>query len=216
MGANWARASSGDYIDIHAELHPYSRVLSFFERLEQEFDVLKYCGGANAGGRRIFQIFSIEFIQQVAAHINRALVSSSDIRPVLEVMSGDGRLTEFLKPNVNRRMVATDARLGEYEIEYPKWVEKFDALDSVQRLNPSVVLLSWEPFFSTVGAEIVDTGTPTVWIGDRRNCAVHSDIFDRNFIKTENPYALGRKDSFATRQFETDVYLFNWTKQWQA
>ncbi len=210
MGADWARVHSGEYIDIHAELHPYQRVLSFFERIEQEFDVLKYCSGANAGGRWIFQIFSIEFVQQAATHINRAQAISSDMRPVLEVMSGDGKLTEFLKPYLNLSIVATDARLGEYEIEYPKWVEKADAMDSVRRLNPSVVLLCWEPFFSTVGAEIVDTGTPTIWIGDRRNCAVHSDMFERDFIKTENPYALGRKDSFAARQFETDVYLFNW------
>ncbi|MFQ5831097.1 MAG: hypothetical protein ACE5H4_00135 [Candidatus Thorarchaeota archaeon] len=210
MGAYWARARSGEYIDIHADLHPYERVLSFFERLEQEFDVLKYCSGANAGGRWIFQIFSIEFVQQVVVHINRAPVNSSDMRPVLEVMSGDGKLTEFLRPHLDRRIVATDARLGEYEIEYPKWVEKADAMESVRRFDPSVVLICWEPFFSSVGAEIVDTGTPTVWIGDRRNCAVHSDMFERDFIKTENLYALGRKDFFAPRQFQTDVYLFNW------
>lgn len=213
MGDSWTRSSSSEYIDIHEELHPYQRVLEFFEEVESEYEVLKYCSGANERGRWIFQIYSIEFINEVADLLNRFQTAGNPHGVILEVMSGDGKLTEFLRPLVSTEIIATDARIGNYDIAYPKWVENQDAIEALSTYNPDVVVIGWEPFYSLVGLEIVETGTPTVWIGDRRHSAVHSGLFDNEFTRANSKYALGRRDSFAARQFETDVYLFNWPNQ---
>ncbi|MFW9966821.1 MAG: hypothetical protein ACFFEA_06665 [Candidatus Thorarchaeota archaeon] len=210
MSDSWTRASSSEYIDIHSELLPYQRVLDFFEKVESEFDVLKYCSGANDGGRWIFQIYSIEFVNELADLLNSYLKSRSPNGTILEVMSGDGRLSEFLKDFTKTNIISTDARIGNYGIAYPKWVENLDAIEALRAYKPNVVILAWEPFYSSVGLDIVETGTPTIWIGDRRHSAVNSSLFDKNYIRKNSRYALGRHDSFAARQFETDVYLFNW------
>ncbi|UCH04839.1 MAG: hypothetical protein JSW05_01390 [Candidatus Thorarchaeota archaeon] len=210
MPTDWMCTSTSQYIDIHGELHDYEKVLSFFETIEDEFDVLKYCSGANAAGRWIFQVYSREFIRELADIVNEALRTLGNSKPVLEVMGGDGRLSEFLKTQVSSEIICTDSRQGEYDIAYPKWVLKMNALESVEEFGPSVVIMSWEPFFSTVGGEIVDSCVPTVWIGDRNHCAVHSEMFDKPHIKMNSEFALGRKDSFGSREFNTDIYLFNW------
>jgi hypothetical protein len=211
MGNSWTRASSSEYIDIHEKLFPYQRVLEFLEEVESEYEVLKYCSGANERGRWIFQIYSIEFIEEVADLLKGFLMAGNPHGTILEAMSGDGKLTEFLKPLVGTKMIATDARIGNYGIAYPKWVENLDAIEALSTYRPDVVVVSWEPFYSSIGMEIVETGTPMMWIGDRRHSAVHSGLFEKDHIRVSSKYALGRRDSFATRQFETDVYLFNWS-----
>jgi hypothetical protein len=213
MGDSWTRSSSSEYIDIHDKLLPYKSVLEFFEEIESEFEVLKYCSGANETGRWIFQIYSIEFINELADILDDFQTAENPNGTILEVMSGDGKLTEFLKSLVRTEMIATDARIGNYGIAYPKWVENLDAIESLVKYKPDVVVLSWEPFYSSIGLKIVDTGTPMLWIGDRRHCAVHSGLFDKTHIKVNSSYALGRRDSIAARQFETGVYLFNWPNQ---
>ncbi|MGY5874089.1 MAG: hypothetical protein RTV72_17705, partial [Candidatus Thorarchaeota archaeon] len=88
----------GEYIDIHSKLLPYAIVHLFFRGLEQKGEVKSYCNGANAAGRWIFQIFTREFVEELAQVLNRALGRRKKKPPVLEVMSGDGRLIEFLQP----------------------------------------------------------------------------------------------------------------------
>ena len=209
MSGSWTQASSSEYIDIHGKLLPYRCVLDFFERVESEFDVLKYCSGANEGGRWIFQIYSVEFVNELADLINGSQIDGI----ILEVMSGDGKLSEFLRSQIKNNIISTDARIGNYGIAYPKWVEKIDAIEALEKYNPNVVILVWEPYYSSVGLDIVETGTSMVWIGDRRHSAVNSGLFEKNYIRKHSNYALGRHDSFAARQFETDVYLFNWPDQ---
>ncbi|MFX1264185.1 MAG: hypothetical protein ACFFH0_02310 [Promethearchaeota archaeon] len=184
--------------------------MSFFETVEEEFDVMKYCSGANATGRWIFQIYSREFIQQLADAINEALTTLGNSKPLLEIMGGDGKLSEFLEAKVSSEIICTDSRQGGYDIAYPKWVLQMSALDSLEQFDPSVVIMSWEPFYSTVGGEIAESGLPIVWIGDRNHCAVHSEMFNKPHIKMNSEFALGRKDSFSRREFNTDIYLFNW------
>jgi hypothetical protein len=213
MGNSWTRVSSSEYIDIHKELFQYQRVLEFFEEVESDFDLMKYCSGANESGRWIFQIYSMEFLNEIAVLINGIESVQKSHGIVLEAMSGDGKLAEFLRPLINREIIATDARVGDYGIAYPKWVKNMDAIEALATYKPEVVVLSWEPFYSSIGLEIVETGTPTVWIGDRRHSAVHSGLFDRDHVRVNSRYALGRRDSIASRKFETDVYLFNWPDQ---
>ncbi|MFW9912643.1 MAG: hypothetical protein ACFFEU_09230 [Candidatus Thorarchaeota archaeon] len=210
MGNDWTRSSSTEYIDVHEKLLPYQLVLEFFYEVESENDVLKYCSGANEKGRLIFQIYSMEFINELADLLNGLQSTHNPHGTVLEVMSGDGKLTEFLKPLIKSEIIATDARIGSYGIAYPKWVENLDAMEAVSTYRPDVVMMAWEPFYSSIGLEIAENGSPMIWIGDRRHSAVHSGLFEKDHIKMNSKYALGRHDSFATRNYETDVYLFNW------
>ncbi len=202
-----------DFTDVHDNLLSYLETLRFFEELERRGDVKSYCSGSNISGRWIFQIYNREFIEQLASIINNALAAANNQGPVLEVMCGDGRLTELLKPLVNREIVATDAKDGRYNIAYPKWIETLDALESVVKYKPSFIFLSWEPYLSMSGIDLVQGGTPIAWIGNPVMCG-HQDIFDFPHIAINSKYALSRHDSFLDRVFKTDIFLFNYHDAW--
>ena len=203
----------GEYIDIHKKLLPYAVVHLFFRGLEQKGDVKSYCDGTNVAGRWFFQIFSREFVKEISQVINKALGKRRKNPPVLEVMSGDGRLTEFLQPLIKRRCIATDSKDGRYNIGYPKWVETLEAIEAVSKYKPSFVIMCWEPYLSTTGIDIVKQGIPTAWIGNPEMCG-HSDIFDRPHIPKESKYALSRHDFFMAREFKTDIFFFNCKPEW--
>ncbi len=202
-----------EYIDIHYELLPFSDVLRFFQKLEKKGDVKSYCDGANRAGRWIFQIFNREFIDELAQIINRAVGSRKVKGPVLEVMSGDGRLTEFLKLLVKKRCIATDSKDGRYNIAYPKWVEKLDAIEAIGKYSPSFIIMCWEPYLSMSGIEIVKLGKPIAWIGNPEMCG-HTDIFEYPHIPLQSRYALSRHDYFLEREFKTDIFFFNCQPEW--
>lgn len=206
-------AHEGEYIDIHKKPLPYAVVLLFFKGLEQKGDVKSYCDGANVAGRLFFQIFSKEFVEELAQVINRALGKRRKNPPVLEVMSGDGRLTEFLQPLIKRRCIATDNKDGRYNIGYPKWVETLDALDAIEKYSPSFVIMCWEPYLSMTGIEIVKLGIPTAWIGNPEKCG-HTDIFDQPYIPLQSKFALSRHDFFVAQEFKTDIFFFNCNPEW--
>jgi hypothetical protein len=195
-------------MDIHAELLSYGQALVFLEELESVSVIKKYCNGFNQSGRWIFQIYSSEFVEELASIINRSLEGQEEPGPVLEVMCGDGRLTEFLQPLLQRDIIATDAKDGRYNILYPKWIEPLDALESIDRYNPSFIILSWEPYLSMTGIHIVHKGIPTAWIGNPEMCG-HPDLFKIPHIPVRSNYTLSRHDSFKLRKFKTDVFLFN-------
>jgi hypothetical protein len=202
-----------EYIDIHEVLLPYSEVLRFFLKLEQNSDVKKYCNGANLAGRWFFQIFNKEFVEELARVITKTVDSHGSEGPVLEVMSGDGRLIEFLCPLIKKQCIATDSKDGRYNIAYPKWVETLDAMESVAKYSPAFVIICWEPYLSMRGIEIVMSGTPTAWIGNPEMCG-HPDIFEQPHIPLKSQYALSRHDSFSAQEFRTDIFLFNCKSEW--
>ena len=203
----------GEYMDVHKKLLPYAVVHLFFQGLEQKGDVKSYCSGSNEAGRWFFQIFNEEFVKELAQVLNTALGRRKKNPPVLEVMSGDGRLTEFLRPLIKRRCIATDSKDGRYNIGYPKWVETLDATDAVSKYSPSFVIICWEPYLSMTGIDIVDSGIPTAWIGNPQKCG-HTDIFDRPYIPLQSKYALSRHDFFLERERKTDIYFFNCKPEW--
>ena len=203
----------GEYMDIHSKLLPYAVVHLFFRGLEQKGDVKSYCDGANVAGRWIFQIFNTEFVEDLAQVLDKALGRRRKKPPVLEVMSGDGRLSEFLQPLIKRRIIATDSRDGRYNIGYPKWVETLDALDAVAMYSPSFVIMCWEPYLSMTGIEIVKSGIPLVWIGNPDMCG-HTDIFDQPHIPLESKFALSRHDYFLEKEFKSDIFFFNCKPEW--
>ncbi len=203
----------GEYIDIHRKLLSYAEVRLFFEGLERRGDVKSYCNGANVAGRWVFQIFNREFVEELAKVLNRALGRRRKKPPVLEVMSGDGRLTEFLQPMIKRQIIATDGRDGRYNIGYPKWVENLEAMEAVSKYSPSFVIICWEPYLSMKGIEIAKTGIPLAWIGNPDMCG-HSDIFDQPHIPLESKFALSRHDFFSEKEFKTDIFFFNCKPDW--
>jgi hypothetical protein len=213
MDTVWMRDSTGEFIDIHQRLFSYEETLSFFKTVERESDVHKYCTGNNAGGRWVFQVFNKGFVTELAEVIRTILRAIASREPVVEVMAGDGRLTEFLRPLLNREIVSTDTRDGRYDIAYPKWVQRMDALEAVSHYKPSCVVICWEPYLSMAGINVVKTKTPTVWIGNPERCG-HRDLFKTKSIRRGSRYALCCQDSFADHVFRSDIFLFNCRTKW--
>ena len=201
-------SQQGEYIDIHSKLLSYAVVRLFFLGLERKGDVKSYCNGSNVAGRWVFQIFNREFIEELAGILNRALGKRKKKPPVVEVMSGDGRLIEFIRPLIKRQCIATDSKDGRYNIGYPKWVETLDA-----KYSPPFVIMCWEPYLSMTGIDIVKSGTPLAWIGNPVKCG-HTDIFDHPHIPLQSKYALSRHDFFLEQEFKTDIFFFNCKPEW--
>jgi hypothetical protein len=208
MGTFMSNGDTNESMDIHEQLLDYTEVLQFFEELERVSRVKAYCNGSNRGGRWIFQIYSQQFIDELATIINTVLASVPAEGPALEVMAGDGKLTEFLQSRIKTQIVATDARDGRYNIAYPKWIDTLDALKSIERYSPSFIIISWEPYLSMAGIEIVRAGIPTAWIGNPEMCG-HPDLFKVPHVPVRSRYALSRHDSFKLQKFKTDIFLFN-------
>ena len=206
---DWMQNEDDVFIDIHDELRSFSEVLSFFKRVEAEFDVVKYCNGSNSGGRWIYQIYSQEFIEDLSGLLNRITNSTDANGPILEVMSGDGKLSEFLRSRLNNDIVTTDSKTSRDNIGFPKWVEKLDAIDAITRYSPRTVLMSWESFYSGISNEIVEKGIPTVWIGDPSRSSVDTGLEDKEHLTIQSDYLLGRSDKFAQQEHKTVIRLFN-------
>ena len=206
---SWMQNEDDVFIDIHDELKSFSEVLSFFKRVEAEFDVVKYCNGSNSGGRWIYQIYSQEFIEDLSGLLNRIINSSDITGPILEVMGGDGKLSEFLRFRLNNEIVTTDSKTSRDNIEFPKWVEKLEALEAITRYSPIVVLMSWESFYSGISNEIVEMGIPTIWIGDPSRSAVGTGLEDKDHLTIQSDYLLGRSDKFSLKEHKTLIRLFN-------
>ncbi|MHA2033672.1 MAG: hypothetical protein ACTSX3_00015 [Candidatus Thorarchaeota archaeon] len=209
------------FIDIHDTLRPYSEARALLEVIERTWKLKSYFNGSNLGGRWIFQVFSQEFVTEIANIVNTIIRESSGEGPVVEVMSGDGVLTDFLKRRVERPIIATDAKSPRYRIAYPKEVETIDAMEAVRKYNPAVVIACWEPHLSMTAIDIVRWGSPLIWIGDPQSCG-HPDLFtehckpagDYSCIKMNSKYALGRHDSLLKNELRTDIYVFNCDESW--
>jgi hypothetical protein len=210
---DWTRASNGEFVDVHRELVPYSRALELLETVERDFNVKEYCSGSNAGGRWLFQILNEEFVRELAHMMNAILKETGNEGPILEVMSGDGRLSDFLAQWIERKIIATDAKSERYNIAYPKHIERIDALKAIDRHNPSLVIICWEPQWSTTAIDIVESGVPVIWIGNPDKCG-HPDLFNITHLRRRTRYALSRHDRFAAKEFHTDIFLFNCNVSW--
>jgi hypothetical protein len=205
---DWMIDKNGEFIDLHATLHSYADVIKLLKHIEIEYSIKEYSNGNNAGARWLFQIYSREFIQELASIIEKMLLKIDSSSLILEVMAGDGRLAEFLRPLIAREYIATDAKSKRYNIAYPKWVHKIDAVDAIEKFSPSIVVMSWEPYLSTKSLEIVDDGIPLIWIGNPDRCG-HIDLFDRKYVKLNSTYCVSRHDKIGEERFTTDMFTFN-------
>lgn len=198
----------GEFIDLHAQLHTYSEVIDFLKHVEDEYSIKEYSNGNNAGARWLFQIYSREFIQQVADIVENILREIDMDGPILEVMAGDGRLADFLRPLLEREYIATDVKSKRYNIAYPKWIHELDAEDAIAEFNPAIAIMSWEPYLSTKSIEIVDSGIPLMWIGNPERCG-HFDLFDRKHAGLDCAFCVSRHDRIQEEEFVTGIFLFN-------
>ncbi len=209
------------FIDIHDRLRPYDEIREILETIERTWELKKYYNGSNLGGRWIFQVFSREFVAELAEILNVIVERTTNAGPILEIMSGDGILTQFLAPLLNHRIIPTDAKSERYQIEFPKEIETISALDAVEKYSPSVVLVSWEPFLSMDTISIVEQGIPLIWIGDPQACG-HPDLFlehcngevEHPCIRIDSPYAIGRHDSLLNGDYRTGIYVYNCLSDW--
>ncbi len=217
MASDWM-IQDGMFIDVHSELRSFDDVRALLEVVEATFSLKKYFNGNNLGGRWIFQVFSREFVLDVADVANRIIAESGRTGPILEVMSGDGMLATFLRPFVDRELIATDAKSPRFRIAYPKEVETLSCLDAVDKHDPALVIACWEPFLSTDCIDIVNQQIPMIWIGEPLSCG-HPDLFSGEYgtgehITLGSPYAIGRHDSLLQDDRRTDVFLFNCDREW--
>ena len=206
---DWMITERGIYIDIHETLRPYTEVLSFVRRLEQEFSIKQYCNGANEGGRWIYQFYSIDFIQNLSHIVNSLFEALTEPRMMLEVMAGDGLLSHYLEPEISLPLISIDNKSSRDDIEFPKTMECIDALEAVRKYDPSLVLISWEPFYSDIAEQIIETEVPVIWIGDPSSCAVSSRIHEIEYRLEPSKFLLGRHDSVLRQEFRTEMRIYN-------
>lgn len=69
-------------------------------------------------------------------------------RPCLEIAAGDGTLTRFLR-QAGISVRATDNQSWGSDIQYPDFVEKAGAEESLRKYAPPVVICSWPPSGNT-------------------------------------------------------------------
>lgn len=84
----------------------------------------------------IYCFYSKSLVKELAGIIG-------DLR-CLEIGSGDGTLTTFLK-NKGVHIIATDDYTWESYIQYPDFVEKLGAKEALVKYSPEAVICSWPP-----------------------------------------------------------------------
>ena len=86
--------------------------------------------------RGIYCFYTRELVDELAG-----MIAS---RSCLEIGAGDGTLTRFLKER-GVQVTASDNHGWQNAVEYPDWVVKLDACESLKRYEPEVVICSWPP-----------------------------------------------------------------------
>ena len=151
--------------------------------------------------RGIYCFYSKELVAALASLIGENVC--------LEVAAGDGTLSRFLREGgVN--VIATDNRSWSHAIDYPEDVLACDAVQSLARFSPGVVLCSWPP--PNNGFERAIFATPSVntyiVIGSKMRSAFGNwgAYADQNkFEMSEEP---GLAELVLPPELESAVYVF--------
>jgi hypothetical protein len=93
-------------------------------------------------------------------------------RPCLEIAAGDGTLTRFLRER-GVEVTASDNRSWHQQLEYPEWVVREEARESLRRRSPQVVLCSWPPAGNAIERHVFRTPSVQLYvvIGSRHRFA---------------------------------------------
>lgn len=93
----------------------------------------------------------------------KALTEMIAGRACLEIAASDGTLTRFLKMR-GVGITATDDHSWGHSIQYPAWVMKRDARESLSTCNPEVVICSWPPANNNFERHIFKTRSVQLYI----------------------------------------------------
>lgn len=224
MRYNWLdKQDKNNIIDIHENLMKYADVFEFFRKIGKEYisGWRMYCCGHNKNNRSIFQVFSEEFINDIASIVNRKL-SETGGELVLEVMAGDGKLSEFLRPRINGTLITTDSMRWE-SVKYPDFIEELNAEDAINKYNPDIIIMCWEPYMSRLGVKLAKEGRKLLWIGEGSGGCCGG--FDYEYeddpvgIYYGSKFALAMTDYVWSGEIDlgrhTDIILFNFGEEYK-
>jgi hypothetical protein len=93
----------------------------------------------------------------------KALTEMIGSRTCLEIAAGDGTLSRFLKMR-GVGITATDDHSWGHSIQYPEWVIKRDARESLSTCNPGVVICSWPPANNNFERHVFKTRSVQLYI----------------------------------------------------
>jgi hypothetical protein len=217
------KQDKNNIIDIHENLMKYADIFEFFRKMEKEYSSgwFMYCRGHNKNNRPIFQVLSEEFVNDIASIVNRKL-SETGGNLVLEVMAGDGKLSEFLRPKINGTLITTDSMIWESIIR-PDFVEPLGAKKAIEKYNPDIIIMCWEPYGSRIGVELAKKGHSLIWIGEGSGgCCGGFDYEyedDPAGIYYGSKFALARTDYVWSGEYDfgrhTDIILFNFGEKYR-
>lgn len=227
MRFNWLdKHDKNTFLDIHENLMKYADIFEFFRKVEKEYSSGwgMYCSGHNKNNRPIFQVFSEEFINDIAGIVNRKLLETGGSL-VLEVMAGDGKLSEFLKPKINGTLITTDNMVWG-SIIYPDFIEDLNARGAIKKYNPDIIIMCWEPYMSGLGVELAKGGHTLLWIGEGSGgCCGNfeygedEDIGSLGGVYYGSKFALARTDYVLSGEIDhgrhTDIILFNFGEEYR-
>lgn len=224
MKRNWLdKQDKNSFLDVHETLMSYAEVSEFFKQVEKTYSSgwTMYCRGHNINNRRIYQVFSEEFIDEIAEIINRKLSETGEGNLVLEVMAGDGKLSEFLRPRIKGVLITTDSMEWE-TIKYPDFIEELSAEDAINKYNPDIIIMCWEPYGSRLGVNLAKEGRALIWIGEGSGgCCGGFDYEyenDPSGVHCGSKYTLARTDytwGELERNYHTDIILFNFGDEYK-
>ncbi|MEI7842325.1 MAG: hypothetical protein WCI39_04765 [Gallionellaceae bacterium] len=138
-----------------------------------------------------------------------ALLGMINGRKCLEIGAGDGTLSRFLKKQ-GVELTATDNHSWNKSMQYPDWILKMDARESLTTFSPEVVICSWPPAQNNFERFVFETPTVQLYIviGSRHKFAFGNWAAYQQQSVFELEEDLELSDLVLPPELESVVYLF--------
>ncbi len=101
-------------------------------------------------GNPIFELWNVEYINALCGYLAQRDCNKAGYPiKVLEVAAGNGRLTHFLKQELEQispgkfELSATDSGIEKYQIDFP--VEKLAHKKAIKKFRPDIIICAWMP-----------------------------------------------------------------------
>ncbi len=102
----------------------------------------------------IFQVYTTEFVQELAKNIRGVRNKINSKKDILEVCAGDGKLSCHLRKQGIPIMATDDYSWSRVNYD-PSKVENLDHYEALKKYNPEIVLASWLPNASTIELDLI-------------------------------------------------------------
>lgn len=152
---------------------------------------------------QIFQYLSQEFVEELANKIKELKNKN-----ICEICAGDGLLSYFLK-NYGIKVYSSDS--NKWKIPHIKDLNIEDYKLTLEKINPEIVIISWEEFQSAITEEVLkfDSVKYVIWIGEQIGgcCGDEDSLNSLNYEELKFKYNLCKTDS---PHFDSHsrIYLF--------